>query len=81
MQQEQDYEYFLQNIGELYELYGHKFLAIKNRQILGAYDNFDDALDETLKHEKVGTFLIQECFQNREECVHCFQGNVMLSPA
>jgi len=79
--QEQDYDYFLENIGDLYNQYGHKFLAIKNRQILGAYDNFDNALSETLKHEKLGTFLIQECFQNREECVHYFQGNVMLSPA
>ena len=77
--QEQDFDFFLQNMEKLYKTYGHKFLAIKNQQILGAYDNFNDALEEMLKYEEVGTFLIQECFQNKDECVHHFQGNVMLS--
>ena len=79
--QDQDYEYFLQNMEELYKRYGRKFLAIKNQRILGVYDDFDDALDSTLKQEEVGTFLIQECFQNKEECVHYFQSNVTLSSA
>jgi len=79
--QDQDYEYFLQNMGKLYEQYGHKFLAIKDRQILGVYDNFNEALDDTLKNEEAGTFLIQECFQNKEECIQYFQRNVIPVPA
>ena len=78
--QNQDFEFFLQNIEELYQKYGHKFVAIKNSQILGAYDAFDVAVNETLKQAEIGTFLIQECFENKDACVQYFQGNVMPSP-
>ena len=79
--QDQDYDYFLQNMENLYKTYGRKFIAIKDRHILGVYEAFNDALENTLKTEKAGTFLIQECFANREESLHHFQGNVILSPA
>jgi fibrillarin-like rRNA methylase len=79
--QDQDFEYFIQNMEEFYRQYGHKFLAIKNRNILGSYDSFNAALDETLKKEAAGTFIIQECFKTKEESVNHFQGNVMLVPA
>jgi hypothetical protein len=78
---DQDYDYFLQNIENLYKTYGHSFIAVKDRRILGAYDTFNEALENTLKTEEVGTFLIQECFANREECPCHFQGNVIFSPA
>jgi fibrillarin-like rRNA methylase len=79
--QDQDFGYFIQNMESFYKQYGHKFLAIKNKNILGAYDSFNTALDETLKTEPVGTFIIQECFNNKEESVNHFQGNVMFVPA
>lgn len=75
-QQNKDFDYFLQNMGKFYEVYGRKFLAIKNLHVLGAYDTFQDAYNDTIKTEEIGTFLIQECFQNREESVQHFQGNV-----
>jgi hypothetical protein len=78
--QDQDYEYFLKNMEELYKQHGHKFLSLKNQQVLGVYDSFQNALAETLKHEEYGTFLIQECFQNKEECVQYFQRNVIPVP-
>jgi fibrillarin-like rRNA methylase len=79
--QDQDFEYFIQNMESFYKQHGHKFLAIKNKNILGAYDSFNAALDETLKTELIGTFIIQECFKNKEESVNNFQGNVMFVPA
>ncbi|MDR1202271.1 MAG: hypothetical protein LBL58_11700 [Tannerellaceae bacterium] len=75
--QDRDFEYFIQNIESFYKQYGHKFLAIKDRNILGVYDSFNAALEETLKQEQIGTFIIQECFKTREESVYHFQGNVM----
>ena len=75
--QEQDFDYFLQNMESLYQAHGHKFVAVKNQTILGAYGTFDDALEDTLKTEELGTFLIQECLENKEKLVHHFQGNVM----
>jgi len=79
--QEHDYEFFLQNIERFYKKYGHKFLTIKNNQVLNAYTTFDEALSDTLKTEELGTFIIQECLENREQLVQHFQGNVMPSLA
>jgi hypothetical protein len=55
--------------------------VIKNRNVLGAYNSFNTALDETLKTEPAGSFIIQECFKEKKEAVNHFQGNVMFAPA
>jgi hypothetical protein len=78
--QKQDYEYFLQNTGQFYKEYGPQYLVIKNKNVIGAYANFDDALGSTMKKESLGTFLIQECLENREKAVLQFQDNVRLVP-
>jgi hypothetical protein len=75
--QRQDYEYFLDNTDRFYKEYGHRFLAIKDQNIIGVYETFNDALENTLQKETPGTFLIQECLENREKYVYFFQGNVL----
>ena len=75
--QDKDFEYFLQNMEKFYEEFGHKFLSIKNQEIIGVYDDFDLALHETLKRAELGTFIIQECLNDKEKLVNHFQGNVM----
>ena len=72
-----DFDYFLENMGAFYAQYGQKFVAVKNKNILGVYNDFDEALENTLKTEELGTFLIQECFDNKEKMIHHFQGNVI----
>lgn len=79
--QDQDFDYFLENMDKLYKTYGQKFAAVKNRAILGTYDTFNEALETTLKTEELGTFLVQEIFDDREKMVHHFQGNVLPVPA
>jgi hypothetical protein len=63
-----------------YEKYGGKFLAIKNKKVLGAYDTFEKALNATLKKEKLGTFLIQECFKKEEDAMARFGRFIFTSP-
>ncbi len=78
--QDKNYQYFLENMESLYKQYGHKFLAIKNQSVIGVYDSFNDALESTLKTEALGTFLVQECFENKDKSIHNFQGNVTVAP-
>jgi len=80
-QQDLDFNYFLENMNKLYRKYGNKFVVVKNQNVLGAYNDFNKALETTLKTEEMGTFLIQECFDNKEKMVCHFQGNVMPVPA
>ena len=57
--QRSDFNWFLNNYDSLYKEYGHKFLAIKNHCVLGAYDTVREAIDNT--KEEPGTYIIQEC--------------------
>ena len=74
-----DYDFFINNLVALYKKYGHCFIVIKNESVIGVYNNFDDALTDTLKTENPGTFLIQECVEDPKELVLTFQGNVAFS--
>jgi hypothetical protein len=76
--QDKDYEYFTRNMENLYKLYGRKFLSLKGERVLGAYDSFKEAFEKTRETEKMGTFLIQECFKNRSEAIRHFQTNVVI---
>ncbi|GBR75764.1 hypothetical protein NO2_0404 [Candidatus Termititenax persephonae] len=76
---DKDYKYFIENMPAFYKKYGHRFLVIKNQGVLGDYDTFKSALDATLTTEKLGTFLVQECFKDKKQAVNHFQGNVAIS--
>lgn len=56
-----DFDYFIQNYKELYQQYGHKFLAIKNKEVLGAFDSVPDAISQLSKEYEIGSYIIQEC--------------------
>lgn len=57
----EDFNWFVENYGQLFKEYGHKFLAIKNKNILGVYDDVRSAIDKTKETEEMGTFIVQEC--------------------
>ena len=56
-----DFDFFTSNYQELYTKYGHKFLAIKNETILGAYDSVPEAIEHLSTTHEIGTYIIQEC--------------------
>ena len=78
-QQDTDYIYFLDNMENFYHKYGHKFVVVKNKTILNVYDDYLTAYDETLKTEKLGTFLIQECFENEEKMTRRFHRDILVA--
>ena len=58
---DEDFKWFLKEYNNLFKRYGHKFLAIKDKAILGAYNEFAEAIHTTAKTYEIGTFIIQEC--------------------
>lgn len=56
-----DFMFFKEIYHTLYEKYGHKFIAIRNREILGAFDSVSDAIDQLSVDFPLGTYIIQEC--------------------
>lgn len=59
--QEKDFGWFVENLDELYKRYGSVYVAIKNKTVLGTYPSYADGVRETLKTERPGTFIIQQC--------------------
>lgn len=60
-ERQQDFDYFVAHYEELYEKYGHKFIAIRNRTVLAVYDDEVSAIHETAKEYPLGSFIVQEC--------------------
>ncbi len=58
---ESEFNYYLDHQDELVKRYNGKFLVIKGNKVLGAYDAELEAIEQTSKTEKLGTFLIQKC--------------------
>ena len=56
-----DFDFFIENYQELYKKYGHCFLAIKNKNILGAYNSVAEAISKLAPNYEVGSYIIQEC--------------------
>ena len=56
-----DFDFFVKNYDDLYKEYGHKFLAIKDKKVLGAYESVPEAIELLSDMYKVGTYSIQEC--------------------
>ncbi len=56
---QKEFTYYLVHQDELVEKYDGKFVVIKDETVLDAFDNELQAVTETMKAEKVGTFLVQ----------------------
>lgn len=69
-----NYTFFESNFDELYKKYPNKFVVIKSCSVIGVYDSFNAAYNETIKNEEIGTFLIQEC-SNNDNIVNQFHFN------
>jgi len=58
---EKEFDFFVKNQKELVEKYKGKYVVIKDDKILGVYSSLSEAVEETSKREKLGTFLVQKC--------------------
>lgn len=74
---EQEFKYYLDNQTELVEKYNNKFIAIKNQKVIGAYNSHGEALEQTSKAEKIGTFIIQHCIPGTEGYTQTFHSRVL----
>jgi len=59
-QQQADFDWYVENLLDLYFKYGPKHVAIKNKTVLGVYDSFADAVKHTREYQEPGTFIVQK---------------------
>jgi len=55
-----EFDYYVANQAELVKKYAGKVIVIKNRTVLGVYDDVPTAVAETKKTHELGTFLVQK---------------------
>lgn len=56
-----EFEYYIKHQRELVKKHNGKFIVLKDNIVIGVYDNELDAVEETTKEHKLGTFLVQKC--------------------
>jgi len=55
-----DFEWYKENLAKLYRRYGDRYVAIKNKTIIGVYDKSSEASEKTNAYQKPGTYIIQK---------------------
>lgn len=76
----EEFEYYIDNQSELIKKYENKFLIIKDKSILGAYDSFEEALKQSQKKKLIpGTYLIQHCTPGEESYTQTFHSRVIFA--
>ncbi len=74
-----EFDFYLAHQAKLVEKYDGKYVAIKNGEVLGAYDDEMTAVTETQKSHELGTFLIQKVSQGDSEYSQTFHTRVVFS--
>lgn len=67
-----EFEYYLTNQKELIQKYEGHFIVIKDEKVIGSYASRIEAYNETKKHHKLGTFIIQLCEADKNAYSHTF---------
>lgn len=58
--QYEDFEWFKNVLPELYQKFGDKYVAIKDKNVIGVHETFADCIRQTMKTEKLGSFIVQK---------------------
>lgn len=64
--QREDFVWFLANRPVLHKKYGNVFLAIKDKNVIGVYSSYVDAVQRTQEEQELGSFIVQECTGSSE---------------
>ena len=74
---EKEFKWFLENQTCLLQKYKDKFVSVKGFKVIGAYESYIDAINETIKTEELSTFIIQKCSVDPSDYVNIVHSEVM----
>ena len=76
---DKEFKYYLDNQDELVKKYNGRVLVIMGEQVVDDYDNYDDALFNSVKKYKLGSFLLQECTEGEDAYTETFQSQIIFA--
>jgi hypothetical protein len=63
----QEFEYYLAHKADFLAKYKGKFIVLKDKQVIGTFDNRLTAIQETMKSHPLGSFLVQHVTESGEQ--------------
>jgi hypothetical protein len=73
---EQEFKYFIEHQDELVRQHVGKFVVIKDRTVIGVFDDEIEAIKVTSQKHEMGTFLVQQCIPGAEGYSQNFHSRV-----
>jgi hypothetical protein len=73
---EKEFKYYIEHQDELVSKYNGKYIVIKDCSVIGAFDSEIEAVEETSKVHKIGTFLVQKCEPGDQSYTMTFHSRV-----
>lgn len=65
-EQNADFDYYVSNLPKLYKLYGDCYLAIRNKEVLGTYRTYGEAISLLMPKYDIGDYIVQKCGNSPE---------------
>jgi hypothetical protein len=75
-QLEKEFQYYLEHQDELVEKHNGKYVVIKGQRVIGVFDGEWEAVEQTSKKYKLGTFLVQKCEPGSESYTQTYHSRV-----
>lgn len=73
-----NFNFYLENHKDIIKKYLDKYIVIKDEKIVDSYDTFEEAVSESSKKYKLGTFIIQKCSKDLSETTQAFHSRVLV---
>ena len=74
-----EFDFYRTHQDDMVTKYDGKVVAIKDCKVLGAYDSYLDALENTSEQHEVGTFLLQRVSEGDADYTATFRSRVTFS--
>lgn len=62
-----EFEYYLLHKAEFLTKYQGQYIVLKDHKVLGAYPAREQAIEESLKTQALGTFIVQHVVENDDQ--------------
>lgn len=73
-----EFAWYIRNQESLVKKYNGKVLAIKNEEVIGAFEDYGNAYFRIQKEHKLGTFLLQKCSPGKGDYTRKFRSRYKL---
>jgi len=76
---EKEFQYYIDHQAEFVQKYQGKFIVLVGEELIGVHDTLEDAIIETGKIHKPGTFLVQECQPGKDNYTLTFHSRAVFA--